>query len=81
MSVPRVKVLPDGERWKVRYNFYSKFYPTRHEAIRSAIDTAHAAAQLQQDAEVLLQEGDESAVVIWVASRDSYPPPEGWPAD
>ena len=81
MPVPRVNVLPDGERWKVRFNFYSKFYPTRQEAIRSAIDMAHAAAQLQQDAEVLVQEVDGPATVIWVASRDSYPPPEGWPAD
>ena len=81
MPVPRVNVLPDGERWKVRYNFYSKFYPTRQEAIRSAIDMAHAAAQLQQDAEVLVQEGDGPATVIWVSRLYSYQPQEGWPAD
>ena len=76
MTIPKVNVSADGDRWKVRHNFYSKWYPTRQQAIRSAIDIAHTAAQLQHDAMVVMQDGDGGAETIWQASRDSYPPAE-----
>ncbi len=77
----QVTVMPDGDRWKVRHNFYNKFYPARGEALLAAVDIAHAAALLHNDAEVLMHQPGGDHVVVWLAGRDPYPPPASLTAE
>ncbi len=70
----KVVVSPRVERWKVRRNFYGKWYQIRIEALREAVDIAHGAAAMGHAVDVLLMDASSETEVIWADGRDSFPP-------
>jgi hypothetical protein len=69
MASLKVNVAPDGERWKVHHNFYSKWYPTKDAALQAAMHMAENAAGLGNEVEVLLTEGEGEVQVALVSRR------------
>jgi hypothetical protein len=48
-------ILQDGPQWKVRLNGEDCSFQTQADAMRAAIDAAHAAGRAGVDAQVLVQ--------------------------
>jgi hypothetical protein len=66
-------VLHEG-KWNIRFEekHYGP-YITRKTAIRKAIDSAHADGNNGQDAQVLVQDADNSFRTEWTYGSDPYP--------
>jgi hypothetical protein len=73
MAALKVTVSSEGKRWKIRHNFYAKYYPTKDDALQAAIQMAHAASELGNTVEVLLADDQGEPIAIWVSGRDCYP--------
>jgi hypothetical protein len=68
-------VLHKGE-WKIKHNGrHSHPYETQADAIRSAIDAAHAAHREGGLSQVLVQGQDLLFRTEWTYGKDPYPPP------
>jgi hypothetical protein len=68
-------VLHKGE-WKIKHNErHSHPYETQDDAIRSAIEAAHAAHREGGLSQVLVQGQDLLFRTEWTYGKDPYPPP------
>jgi hypothetical protein len=68
-------VLHEG-KWKIKFNDrHSGSYATQEEAIRVAVNRAHADGRKGQDAQVLVQGEDLQFRTEWTYGHDPYPPP------
>jgi hypothetical protein len=67
-------ILQDGPQWKVRFNGEDCTFQTQADAMRAAIDAAHAAGRAGVDAQVLVQGYSGCWWTEWTYRRDIYPP-------
>jgi Uncharacterized protein conserved in bacteria (DUF2188) len=69
-------VVLHKSEWKIKHNGrYSHPYETQADAIRSAIEAAHAAHQEGGLSQVLVQGQDLLFRTEWTYGKDPYPPP------
>lgn len=68
-------VLHEGE-WKIKFDgkHYGP-YRTQADAIRGAVDAAHASGKDGFDAQVLVQGRDNKFRTEWTYGNDPFPPP------
>jgi hypothetical protein len=68
-------VFHEGE-WKIKLNDrHSGPYRTQEDAIREAVNRAHADGKKGQDAQVLVQGENLQFRTEWTYGLDPYPPP------
>lgn len=67
-------VLQDGLQWKVRLNGEDCTFPSQADAMRAAIDAAHAAGRAGIDAQVLVKGYSGCWWTEWAYRRDIRPP-------
>lgn len=66
-------VSPNGEQWKVQSDGQTlTVHRTQGEAIRAAVDFAHAH---RGDAQVMVQSPNGQFRTEWTYGHDPYPPP------
>ena len=61
--------------YRDRYGENSEPYPRRYEALRDAVGLAHLDVRNGRDAQVIVQDEDDSFRPQWDSSRDPEPPP------
>jgi hypothetical protein len=74
MSRAEYFVLQVGSQWKVRLNGEDCPFQTQSEAMKAAIDAAHAAGRAGLDAKVLVQGHSGLWQPEWTYGHDLYSP-------
>jgi hypothetical protein len=72
MSRAEYFVLQDGPHWKVRLDGQDCSFQTQSDAVKAAIDAAHAAGRAGLDAQVLVQGYSGFWRPEWTYGRDLY---------
>jgi uncharacterized protein DUF2188 len=69
-------VVLQGGKWKIKHgDRHSAPFDTQAEAIRSAVDKAHAASEKGELSQVVVQGEDLLFRTEWTYGKDPYPPP------
>ncbi len=67
-------VVTHGGQWAVSHNDHRTAHATQAQAIRSAVDRAHALGRQGHDAEVRVQGANGQWRTEWTYGHDPYPP-------
>jgi len=66
----QIVILPEEEKWLVKYKDQDRLCPDRRSARKIAIQLAYESGQSGTPARVVLQRRDGKTVPIWVFGRD-----------
>jgi hypothetical protein len=67
-------VAPRAGKWKLILEYRERSYEALGEAIKAAIETAHAAGKSGCASRVLVQTVEGTWEAVWTYGLDSYPP-------